>query len=400
MRRTTVFVLVAVSGLLAGCLGQTRAEDPARNADAKDVTLTIIANAVSGGKNARGADWITNWVIPRFTEAQKAKGVNATVKFEQSGTADEAFKTKVALDFKTGGGGDVVELDGIWLGEFVQAGQVKPLDDLVGRSDVDAWDGWRQIPGAVRGHGEFEGKRYGVPMGTDGRVLFYNKKLFASAGLPADWQPRSWDELLSAATALKKLPGVTPIQLNAGSAMGEATTMQGVLPTLVGTGKPIHDNGKWQGATRLSQVTRDIVTIVTAFTIAHSTTLALAVTGTVHLPTQPIEVAIAASIAVAAGLNLLPRLSRLRLPLAFGFGFVHGFGFANALGEIDAGGTTLLPLLAGFNIGVEIAQLTIVALVLPLIFYARGTRWYANGVMPLGSCALGAAGVVWLLQRI
>jgi hypothetical protein len=168
-----------------------------------------------------------------------------------------------------------------------------------------------------------------------------------------------------------------------------------LLPSVL---RPVE--GKWQGATRLSQVTRDIVTIVSAFTIAHSTTLALAVTGTVHLPTQPIEIAIAASIAVAAGINLMPRLSPLRLPLAFGFGFVHGFGFANALGEIDAGGTTLLPLLAGFNIGVEIAQLSIVALVLPLIFVARGTRWYANGVMPLGSCALGAAGVVWLLQRI
>lgn len=159
-------------------------------------------------------------------------------------------------------------------------------------------------------------------------------------------------------------------------------------------------DGKWQGATSLSQVGRDIVTIVTAFTIAHSTTLALAVTGTVHLPTQPIEVAIAASIAVAAAINLLPRLSTLRLPLAFGFGFVHGFGFANALGEIDAAGTALLPLLAGFNIGVEVAQLAIVAALLPVIYLARGTRWYAGGVLPLGSCALGAAGVVWLLQRI
>jgi hypothetical protein len=159
-------------------------------------------------------------------------------------------------------------------------------------------------------------------------------------------------------------------------------------------------DGRWQGATRLSEVTRDIVTIVTAFTVAHSTTLALAVTGTVHLPTQPIEVAIAASIAVAAGINLLPRLSRLRLPLAFGFGLVHGFGFANVLGELDAEGAGMLPLLAGFNIGVEIAQLAIVALVLPLIYLARSTRWYATGVMPLGSCALGAAGVVWLLQRI
>jgi hypothetical protein len=158
--------------------------------------------------------------------------------------------------------------------------------------------------------------------------------------------------------------------------------------------------GKWQGAVGFAQVTRDIVTIITAFTIAHSTTLALAVTGTVKLPTQPIEVAIAASIAVAAGLNLLPHLSKLRLPLAFGFGFVHGFGFANALSEIDAGGSSLLPLLAGFNIGVEVAQLGIVAVVLPLIYSMRATRWYAHGVLPLGSCALGAAGLVWLVQRL
>jgi hypothetical protein len=160
------------------------------------------------------------------------------------------------------------------------------------------------------------------------------------------------------------------------------------------------ENGQWRSAGRLADVARDIVTIITAFTVAHSTTLALAVTGTVHVPTQPIEAAIAASIAVAAAINLLPRLSRLRLPLAFGFGFVHGFGFANALSEIDAKGSALLPLLAGFNIGVEMAQLAIVALVLPLIYLARDARWYATGVMPLGSCALGAAGIVWLLQRL
>jgi hypothetical protein len=159
-------------------------------------------------------------------------------------------------------------------------------------------------------------------------------------------------------------------------------------------------NGQWQGATGLAQVARDMVTIITAFTIAHSTTLALAVTGAVTVPTQPVEVAIAASIAVAGGLNLLPRLSRLRLPLAFGFGLVHGFGFANALSEIDAAGSAMFPLLAGFNVGVELAQLGIVALVLPLIYSMRTTRWYANAVLPLGSCALGMAGFVWLLQRV
>ncbi|MFD4640016.1 extracellular solute-binding protein [Lentzea sp. NPDC058436] len=244
MRRTTVFGLLAACGLLAGCLGQTQSGDQARNADAKEITLTIVANSAVGGKNARGANWIQSWVIPRFTELQKAKGVTATVKFEQNGAGDEDFKTKVALDLKTGGGGDVIEIDGIWLGEFAQAGQIKPLADVVGNTD---WDGWDQIPKAVQGLGEFDGKRYGVPMGTDGRVLFFNRKLFAQAGLPADWQPRSWQDVLDAGAKLKALPGVTPIQLNAGAAMGEATTMQGVLPALVGTGKPIYDNGKWQG---------------------------------------------------------------------------------------------------------------------------------------------------------
>ena len=168
-----------------------------------------------------------------------------------------------------------------------------------------------------------------------------------------------------------------------------------LLPSVM---RPVE--GKWHGATGFGQVTRDVVTIITAFTIAHSITLALAVTGTVMLPIKPIEIAIAASIAVAGAVNLVPRLAKLRLPLAFGFGFVHGFGFANALGELDADGTTLLPLLGGFNIGVELAQLGIVALVLPLIYSMRATRWYGGAVLPLGSCALGMAGVVWMLQRV
>jgi hypothetical protein len=159
-------------------------------------------------------------------------------------------------------------------------------------------------------------------------------------------------------------------------------------------------DGGWRGDTRFVQVARDILMVVTAFTVAHSTTLALAATGTVRLPTQPIEIAIAASIAVAAGINLLPKLSRARLWIAFGFGLVHGFGFANVLSEVDTRGTSLLTLLAGFNIGVEIAQLAIVALVLPPIYAARAARWYSGGVVPLGSCALGAAGLVWLFQRI
>jgi multiple sugar transport system substrate-binding protein len=248
-RRTLALTAVATMAL-AGCLGQQQESDTGRNADAKDVTLTITANAVAGGKNDLTAKWFTDWVIPEFTKEQKAKGVNVTVKFDGVGVDDGEYKAKIALDFNTDIGGDVVEVDGIWLGEFAQGGQVRPLDDVVGKDAVDAWDGWRQIPDAVQALDEFEGKRYGIPVGTDGRVIFFNKKLFAQVGLPEDWQPTSWDEITAAAVSLKQLPGVTPIQLNAGTAMTEATTMQGVLPLLAGTGAEIHQDGKWQGATK------------------------------------------------------------------------------------------------------------------------------------------------------
>jgi multiple sugar transport system substrate-binding protein len=250
-RRTLALAATAVTTLaLAGCLGQQQDSDTDKNADAKDVSLTITANAVAGGKNDLTAKWVTDWVIPEFTKQQKDKGVNVTVKYDGTGVDDGEYKAKIALDFNTDIGGDVIEVDGIWLGEFAEGGQVKALDDVVGKDKVDAWDGWNQIPDAVQALGEFNGKRYGVPVGTDGRVMYFNKKLFQQVGLPADWQPTSWDDITAAAVSLKQIPGVTPIQLNAGTAMTEATTMQGVLPLLVGTGSEIYQDGKWQGATK------------------------------------------------------------------------------------------------------------------------------------------------------
>lgn len=213
------------------------------------VELTVTANAISGGKNAAEADWMANWVIPKFEAAQKEAGKDVTVKFIPQGVDDENYKTKIALDFKSGKGADIVSLDGIWVGEFAQAGYIKPLKDIAGAA-VESWDGWKQIPEAVQGAVSFNGSIYGVPTGADGRVLYYNKDLFKKAGLGEDWNPTSWNDVLETARTLKKLEGVTPIQLNAGTAMGEATTMQGVLPLLAGTGTTIWGDGKWMGDTQ------------------------------------------------------------------------------------------------------------------------------------------------------
>jgi multiple sugar transport system substrate-binding protein len=212
------------------------------------VTLTLVTNAISGGKNAAEADWINNWVIPEFEAAMKAEGRDVNVQFEAQGVDDEDYKTKVALDLQSGGGADVIGIDGIWVGEFAEAGYIAPVEQVGGEA-VAEWDGWEQIPEAVQNALAFEGERYGVPQGADGRVLYYNKDLFQQAGLPTDWQPKSWQDVLDAGRALAGLEGVIPIQLNAGTAMGEATTMQGVLPMLVGTGAEVYEDGKWIGDT-------------------------------------------------------------------------------------------------------------------------------------------------------
>lgn len=248
-RGSVVFTLATALALTSAC-GNSKggAGDAERNVDAKTISLTIATNAIAGGKNEQEAEWITNYVIPTFTEAMKAKGVTADVTFQPSGVDDEQYKAKLSLDLKTRSGADIVALDGIWVGEFAQAGYIAPLEDVVGAS-AEQWDGWSQIPDAVRANASFDDQAYGIPAGTDGRVLFYNKKLFQQAGLPTDWQPKSWAEILDAGRALKKLPGVAPLQINAGSAMGEATTMQGVLPLLVGTGSQINEGDTWQGAT-------------------------------------------------------------------------------------------------------------------------------------------------------
>lgn len=144
-------------------------------------SLTIMTNAIAGGKDAAEADWIESFVIPGFTEAMKAEGVDVTVTFEPQGVDDEDYKTKLALDLSSGGGADIVGLDGIWVGEFAQAGYIKPLSGWP--RDADSWDGWSQISEAVQNALSFEGKRYGVAQGADGRVVYYNKQLFAQAGI-------------------------------------------------------------------------------------------------------------------------------------------------------------------------------------------------------------------------
>jgi len=246
--------VLALAGLTAvaaaGCLGGGADEsstDPNRNAGAKEFTLTVTSNAIAGGKNAEGADFLVDYVIPKFVEQQKEKGVTATINFEPNGVDDAEYKSKIGLDLEAGKGADIIDIDGIWVGEFAASNFIKPLEEVVGADAANGWDGWSQIQNSVQQNASYNQKRYGVPSGTDGRVIYFNKDVFAAAGLAADWQPTSWADIIAAAQAIADKTDATPLQLNAGTAMGEATTMQGVLPLLAGTGKEIFADGKWQG---------------------------------------------------------------------------------------------------------------------------------------------------------
>lgn len=246
--------VLALAGLTAvaaaGCLGGGADEtstDPNRNADAKEFTLTVTSNSIAGGKNAEGADFLVNYVIPKFVEQQKEKGVTATINFEPNGVDDAEYKSKIGLDLEAGKGADIIDIDGIWVGEFAASNFIKPLEEVVGADAANGWDGWSQIQNSVQQNASYNGKRYGIPSGTDGRVIYFNKDVFAAAGLPAGWQPTSWADIIAAAQAIADKTDATPLQLNAGTAMGEATTMQGVLPLLAGTGNEIFADGKWQG---------------------------------------------------------------------------------------------------------------------------------------------------------
>ena len=156
---------------------------------------------------------------------------------------------------------------------------------------------------------------------------------------------------------------------------------------------------------------RQLVGIVTAFTVAHSVTLALATLGWVVPPPRLIEPLIALSIVAVGVENLLSLRAPLsaervkaaiahRWRLTFGFGLVHGFGFASALRALDLPRALLAPSLLTFNLGVELGQLVIVALAWPLLRWLRGVR----PMWPVGtrwaSAAVAGLGVYWLLERV
>jgi hypothetical protein len=158
--------------------------------------------------------------------------------------------------------------------------------------------------------------------------------------------------------------------------------------------------GRWVALDELRPALLNVVKVVTAFTIAHSITLTLATLGWVKLPSRLVESAIAASIIVAALNNTRPFLEERLWPLAFGFGLIHGFGFAGVLEELHLSSTSLATTLLGFNLGVELGQLAIVAIFIPIAFAFRRKPFYARVIVQSGSLCIAIIAFAWMLERV
>lgn len=156
---------------------------------------------------------------------------------------------------------------------------------------------------------------------------------------------------------------------------------------------------RWAGVARFDMAWREVLWVVTSFTVAHSITLSLAALSLVSLPSRWVESAIALSVVLAAANNLYPVVAHRRWLVAFGFGLIHGFGFASVLAELGLPTDALALSLLGFNVGVELGQMAIVAVFLPLAFMLRNTRFYLRGVFITGSWLTLLVALVWLIER-
>lgn len=216
-----------------GLIGTTALSAPAFAAE-----IEITCRCVVGGVNSATAEWLENTVIPAFEAAHP----DIDVTLNQFGGEDAQLTQQLALDFSTGAGPDISGFDGFLIPSFAEGGLLTSLDDLIGEPAL-SWEGWDHISPGIRSILSYDGETYGVGLGTDVRMIFVRADLFEQAGLDAaTWNPTSWDDVLAAARALKEAGVEAPLQLNAGVAMGEATTMQGYWMALLGTGERVTDD--------------------------------------------------------------------------------------------------------------------------------------------------------------
>jgi hypothetical protein len=251
-----------------------------------------------------------------------------------------------------------------------------------------------------------------APCGASGQALAVSYRLFANF----DATHRG---ILSATvdraefTAVLNPSALQPKMIGPDSGTGFATfLLDGVHHILIGWDHILfllclilpcvlrHDGIAWHAAPALPPVLKRIAVTVTAFTLAHSITLALAAFEVFVPPPRWVESLIAVTVMFAAVNNIVPLIRERMALMALGFGFVHGFGFANVLAELQLPRQDFAGALLAFNLGVEAGQLLIVAAALLVLYPLRNMRMYQPALLKGGSAAAFLLASIWLTERV
>lgn len=219
------------------------AKDSGDKGAATTAKKTITITYRDDGSGEKGT--LYKWIKDISTEYPN-KDVEIKPTPIQASEGDYFAKIALALKSKDTAP-DIVTEDTFMLNSDASAGFLEPIDDR-----LKGWEDWSNgsfIEAMKKGVTASDGKVYGVPYNTDSRGLWYNKEIFKKVGLPEDWKPKSWDEVLNAARTIKDKAGsdVVPIWMNLGKATGEATSMQTYEMLLYGTGERLYDDAskKW-----------------------------------------------------------------------------------------------------------------------------------------------------------
>ena len=235
MRPTAPLVLAVTAVLAVGTLtacGSGAGDD--KN------TLEIAFPKDTNNKVTLRDDYI-KYVAKQFEKAHPGK----KVKLVPIQASQQDYYTKIQQMMRSPKTApDLVYEDTFLIKSDIKSGYLQPLDPY-----LEEWKDWDRFEPNAKTAAKTDGKTYGVPDGTDTRALWFNKNLFKKAGLPTDWKPKTWEDVLDAARTIKrKVPGVVPFNVFTGKGAGEAAAMQGLQMLLYGTGEnPLYEPGskKW-----------------------------------------------------------------------------------------------------------------------------------------------------------
>lgn len=160
----------------------------------------------------------------------------------------------------------------------------------------------------------------------------------------------------------------------------------------------VRRGNQWFAQASVRRIVINTTWIVTAFTLAHSITLSATALGLINFSSRWIEVGIAISVLLVALNNIFPLFTRLGW-LTFAFGLLHGMGFAGILGELGLPADQQLLTVLAFNVGVEIGQMAIVLLLLPLFIFVRNQIWYARYALTGTSIVIALVAMQWVVER-